>query len=306
MNDGIRLCDGTVVPFDIDNISFHTNVEWCGSKVDLFLICPPGDDDGISSVQYTANSIIGDPERTYGLAWKTVTDHIIPMLDMEVPSDVLSDVLEPVRIYVIYSASAGIGKPRYNRVEIAFALLDDDPDEETSYTVAGSLEEGFDDFYANEDLVDTEDILRPHELSTGDILTYTDELGAYFGTVDFLGDEPEVYIEPNESYTSAEHAFEVFEKVYQRAEVFRDLAMTVIREEVTRYIEVLRDRYSDPSLSVDGIMDELYLETFFINNNGEIEFAYEASGISDELRITAIGNYNRGFIKVLIEDADGE
>ena len=146
--------------------------------------------------------------------------------------------------------------------------------------------------------------LLPYTLSDGEKISYNHLLGAYSAEVDFLDDTVDVYWEPNEEMTDANKAFELFEKVNEKAEIFDKLARNRIRAELQVKIADLRKEYEDPEMEVDDLMDDLMLTIMVYDCIGTFEFAYETW--EPDLRITTRGSYNMPFTTVMIEDISEE
>ena len=104
--------------------------------------------------------------------------------------------------------------------------------------------------------------------------------------------------------TDANKAFELFEKVREKAEIFDKLARNRIRAELQVKITELRKEYEDPELEVDDLIDDLLLTIMVYDCIGTFEFAYETW--DPDLRITTRGAYNMPFTTVMIEDISEE
>ena len=201
-------------------------------------------------------------------------------------------------------------EPEGTRIEVAYKVAeseDDDEDfddEDNTYYLSGTLEKGFDEFTVNDIPLIPGFNLLPYTLSDGEKISYNHLLGAYSSEVYFLDDTVDVYWEPNEEMTDANKAFELFEKVNEKTEIFDKLARNRIRAELQVKIADLRKEYEDPEMEVDDLMDDLLLTIMVYDCIGTFEFAYETW--EPDLRISTRGFYNMPFTTVMIEDISEE
>lgn len=316
MTNTITLFNGMVAEYNKVDQAFILKAEWSGQVTEFVLVTDPDDENGINAMKYSFEQLYKNKERWEKQIWDRFSDKFVPLINRDaseekIESEDLEGLLVPVRIAILYTGDVHLFEPKYTRIEIAYKVAESDGDDEddfydedNTYYISGTLEKGFDEFTVNDVPLIPGINLLPYTLSSGEKIVYIPMLGAYTAEVYFLDDDVEVYWEPNEEMTDANKAFELFEKVREKAELFDKMAKNRIRVELQTKIADLRKEYEDPELNVDDIMDDLLLTIMVYDCKGTFEFAYEAW--EPDLRITTSGSYNMPFTTVMIEDISEE
>lgn len=311
----ITLFNGMIAEYQEIGQGFFLKADWCGQVTEFALVTEPDDENGINAVKYAFEHLYKDKERWEKEIWDKFREKLLPQINRDASDEIIkTDDLEgffvPVNVAILYMGDVHLFEPEGVRIEVTYKVAeskdDDDEnyDEDNTYCIAGTLEEGFTELFVNDIPLIPGFNLLPFTLSTGEKIHYDHQLGAYSEEVDFLDDAVEVYWEPNEEMTDANRAFELFEKVREKAALFDKMARNRIRAELQVKITELRKEYDDPELDVDDIMEDLLLTIMVYDCQGTFEFAYESW--EPDLRITTRGSYNMPFTTVMIEDISDE
>lgn len=309
----ITLFNGLIAEYKKADQAFILNAEWSGQVTEFALVTEPDDDNGINAVKYTFEQLFKDKERWEKEIWDKFREKLLPLInrnasDVKIGADDLEGLLVPVHIALIYSGDVHLFEPEGTRIEVAYKVAtsdeDDEDDEDNTYYLSGTLEKGLDEFTVNDIPLIPGLNLLPYTLSDGEKISYDPRLGAYSAEVDFIEESVDVFWEPNEEMTDANAAFELYEKVREKAELFDKMARNRIRAELQVKIANLRKKYENPGLDVDDMMEDLLLTIMVYDCIGTFEFAYETW--EPDLRITTRGSYNMPFTTVMIEDISEE
>lgn len=311
----ITLFNGMIAEYQEIGQAFFLKADWCGQVTEFALVTAPDDENGINAVKYAFEHLYKDKERWEKEIWDKFREKLIPQInrdasDIKIDPDDLEGFFIPVNVAILYMGDVHLFEPEGVRFEVTYKVAesedddDEDYDEDNTYCIAGTLEEGFTELSVNDIPLIPGFNLLPYTLSTGEQVRYDHLLGAYAEEVNFLDDTVEVYWEPNEDMTDANKAFELYEKIQEKAELFDKMARNRIRVELQIKIAELRKEYEDPELDVDDIMDDLLLTIMVYDCNDSFEFAYESWIVN--IRITTRGSYNMPFTTVMIEDIDDE
>ena len=308
----ITLYNGMIAEYQKIGPAFILKADWSGQVTEFALVTEPDDENGINAVKYTFEQLYKDKERWEKEIWDKFREKLLPLInrdasDVKIGADDLDGLLVPVNIALIYTGGVHLFEPEGTRIEVAYKVAasnDDEDDEDNTYYLSGTLEKGLDEFTVNDIPLIPGLNLLPYTLSTGEQISYNPLLGAYSEEVDYLDDTVEVYWEPNEDLSDANKAFELFEKVREKAALFDKMARNRIRAELQVKIVELRKEYDDPELDVDDLMEDLLLTIMVYDCKGTFEFAYET--LEPDLRITTRGSYNMPFTTVMIEDISDE
>ena len=315
MPNTITLFNGMIAEYKPVDQAFILKAEWSGQITEFALVTEPGDENGINAVKYTFEQLYKNKARWEKEIWDKFREKLVPLLNRDaseekIDSDDLEGLLVPVNIAILYSGEVHLFELEGTRIDVGYKVAEsedddyEDYDEDNTYYLSGTLEKGFDEFTVNDVPLLPGFNLLPYTLSSGEKIIYSPMLGAYSSEVYFLDDDVEIYWEPNEEMTDANKAFELFEKVREKADLFDKMARNRIRAELQVKIADLRKEYEDPELDVNDIMDDLLLTIMVYDCKGTFEFAYEAW--EPDLRITTRGSYNMPFTTVMIEDISEE
>jgi len=313
MQKTITLYNGMIAEYKEKDKAFILKADWSGQVTEFALVTEPDDENGINAVKYTFEQLYKEKERWEKEIWDKFREKLLPLInrdasDVKIGADDLDGLLVPVRIVLMYVGDVHFFEPEGNRIEVAYKLVasdeDDEDDEDNTYFLSGTLEKGFDEFAVNDIPLIPGLNLLPYTLSDGEKISFDPRLGAYSAEVDFLEESVDVFWEPNDEMTDANAAFELYEKVREKAELFDKMARNRIRAELQTKIAELRKEYEDPELNVDDIMDDLILSIMVYDCIGTFEFAYET--LEPDLRITTRGSYNMPFTTLMIEDISEE
>ncbi len=315
MTKTITLYNGMIAEYKELDQAFILKAEWSGQVTEFALVAEPDDENGINAVKYTFEQLYKDKERWEKEIWDKFTEKLLPQInrdasDAKIGADDIKDLLVPVNIALLYLGDVHLFEPEGTRIEVAYKVAESENDDEdlddgdNTYYLSGTLEKGFDEFTVNDIPLIPGLNLLPYTLSDGEKISYDPRLGAYSAEVDFLEESVDVFWEPNEEMADANAAFELYEKVREKAKLFDKMARNRIRAELQVKITELRKEYDDPELDVDDIMDDLLLTIMVYDCNGSFEFAYETW--EPDLRITTRGSYNMPFTTVMIEDISEE
>ena len=186
-------------------------------------------------------------------------------------------------------------------VEASFFETDSE-DDPNSICISGNFDIGFRDFYVNGFHLDaitepgTHDIKRPdHKLSSGDLAVCEFGEDTYLASVD-VGDEyVDCVFALDEDNVSADNAFALFEKVYAKVDLFKQMAMKFLHEHIDLEIRDICKEMEEPNLTTEDIFDELVFDIMYFSNNGCMEFGYTYYGDLYDADFTVKGTYNMGF-----------
>lgn len=286
----IKLFDGIEVPYIEENRSFRVKREWWGYMIPVDLVCQEPDNDSVPALKYTYEKLFGDQDYWNDVIWTRLSEKLVKILnnlnedDEKITEEDLKDMLVPYHIAITFRGNINVFKTVNNRVEVTYKV-NDDSDDLVTYSICGSLEDGFYEFYANETPILGKGVLKPHQTSSGDWFEFDEGIGAYTATIDFGQYEVDVFIEPNPDLDDAEAGFALFEKVYAKGEKLDALA----REKV---LSVVKPEKAEE-------IDEMYLAMIVCTNSGRVEFSYSLP----EVTVTAIGNAD-GFDKVMLDSVE--
>ena len=282
----IKLFDGIEAPYSDENKSFRITRDWCGDKITVDLVCLEPNDESISALMYTYQKFFEEQEQWSKTVWNRLSAKLVKVLnndddaDEDITADDLKGMLKPYHVAITYRGNTNLFSVVNNRVEITYKV--DDEEDLITYSICGSLEDGFFEFYANQNLLAGESVLQPYKASSGDWFEYHDELGAYTATIDLLGYDVDVLVEPNIDFDDADVGFENLEKILASAERLDELA----REKI---LSVVKPEKIDQ-------VKEMELSLIVCSNSERIEFSYSIP----EANFNAIGTVD-GFERVTVD-----
>lgn len=305
MASQIKLCNGTIAEYDAEENCYFCTVEPDGRATDISLFCDPEDQNSVEAVKYTFSKLYEDWGRWMDHIGETLAKKVMPFFTdygAQISTETFLEQYTPRKVEISYAGNVHIGRPQGNKVKVIFEEFDFDEDS-FCFSISGTLEQGFDEVTMNDQPMSSAVLLKPHTLSNGEEVTYSNLLGAYETEIDFMGEDVEVFFTPNNKTHSADNAFDLFEKVYSNAEEFDIKARVKAMSALESRIDVLRRKFDDPELTVTGLNDELVPVILVFDSTGTMDFAYEAGSEDSAIRITVTGTED-GFTSVMIEDAE--
>ena len=301
----IKLCNGSIAAYDPEDKKFYCICEIDGKDMEIALVADPSDENGIEAVKYTFSKLYNGWNRWIDKINDSITKLVLPFINGygdEMTPEMFLEQYFPRKIEIAYSGDVHFGKPEGNKVRVTYEEFDVD-EESFTFTVQGTLEEGFDKAYMNDQPMNPAILLKPHTLSTGDVVTYSNLMGAYEAELDFLGEEVECFFTPDMENHTARKAFELFETVYAKAEDYDALARKYMSRVIIDGIDRFRTKFNDPDLEAEDVLDDLTPVILVFDSQGTMDLAYETGDEDEAIRITVSGTAER-FESIMIEDAE--
>ncbi len=312
MSNKLPLTNGMEAIFDDVLRAYTANIPYHGYELKVTLAEYEENPDTIDALKYTFEKFYKDIEKWDLEAMDALCNKVVPILNKYpeeenvTPEEIRRDfalkavaILDDDRVTVV--------KPVGVQVELTYMDKNPDPDdidEPMTLSAAGTLEEGFEDFYLNDAKISGKHLMDPHELSNGDVIEYSPLMEIYSGEVDILNDNVECFFEMDEDELGAENAFELFEKVYKKADVFDKMARKAIFQNIEPYMQEIRDTLADFELTIDEIMEDMFPDSIVFGNHSDLDFSYMFLGSDADLKMTVTGSYNLGFTRFIIEYLD--
>lgn len=308
MTDRINLFNGMTAKYNSDYKAFMFKAEWEKTLIDFYLVTDPEDDNGVGAMEYSFKELYGDRERWEKELRRAFKHELARFLKIDESSiDVYDSLIIPDNILIMHTGNVQLFRPEGSRVEITYKVIhgQDRDSDFTKYSIAGSLERGFMEFYASGMAIDPALELEPYTLSTGVEIEYDPLLGAYSDTVPVGESIVDAIWVPNEEMTDCKPAFDLFEMLYPTIEDMQQIALIKIKDELMKNLENLRKFYSLPDLNASDIIRNLLFEVMIFETTGEFEFSFESTDPIC-LRISASGTYESPFSKIIIENTEDE
>lgn len=308
----LTLTDGIEAIYDDVIRAYIANVQYHGYNLEVILVEYEENPDTLDALKFTFEKFYKEIEKWDAAGMNALCNKVVPILNMypeeenATPEDIRRDfALQAVAI--LDEDRVSIIKPSEVRVELTYMDKNPDPedyDDPMTMSAAGTLEDGFEDFYLNDAQISGKHLMEPHELSNGDVAEYSPLMEIYSGEVDILNDIVECFFEMDEDELGAEKAFELFEKVYEKADAFDKMARKAVLQNIEPNMKEIKDTLADPELTIDEIEEDMFLDSIVFGNHGDLEFSYMFFGVAKDLKMTVAGSYNMGFTRFMIEYLD--
>lgn len=153
MADKIMLTYGLEAEFDDDIGAYTTTVQYNCFDVEITLAECEENPDTIDRLKDAFDKFYGGMEKFDSLAREALCKKVLPMLDQHPAGSVQMDDFQSN--YVLKAADILDSDSDVVRVELTYADKDSDPDDydSTVLCAAGTLENGFEEFYRNGTLI---------------------------------------------------------------------------------------------------------------------------------------------------------
>lgn len=313
MADILLLTDGieAVSCEDIEGV-YEAIIKINGCAIEVDLIENKENTDTKEALKYTFEKYYRIAQEYNEACMKAICYKMLPMLSGDsykklTPEYIRSNyVIKAVAILDVNRES--VFAPANTRVELTYADKNDDENEigELEISVAGSMENGIDDYYIGGMSVAELALYPPHELSTGDVVEYSHFAEVYSGSVDVLGYIVDCYFELDDDCSKADAAFALFEKVYPHIYKMDHIAKGLIFANMPSHMDDIRKTLGDDDLTIDEMKEEIVFESAVFGPHDELEFSYVLIGDKKDLKATAMGTFKNGFTRYLIEYLDVE
>lgn len=309
MTDKLLLTDG----IEAEKSTFMedlylTRIMIGGYSVEVDLVAYKENSDTKEALKYAFEKYYRDAEKYNASAMDSLCSIIKDNSNLKVSVEDLRRDFVVKGVAIIDLNRVGMLAPPNVHVELNFMNKKDKISDDVALmlSVAGTLEEGFDEFFVN-GLAMSDGITFPlHELSTGDVVKYSQLAEVYSGSVEMLNDVVECYFELDDDGSGAESSFALFEKVFTHIYELDQAARGLIFSNMLSHIDDVRKTLNDDDLTLDEMKEEIFFESAVFGSHGEIEFSYVLLGDEKDLKATAMGTYNMGFTGYMVEYLDRE
>lgn len=305
----LTLTDGIEAVFNKDTHIYTTEIKYQGRALEVILVGCPYNPDTREALKYTFDKFYKDIGKYDQSGWDAICEKAIPLLNRypgkQMKSEDLRSSFELDSVAILDHERIGTFKVQNVRVELSYGMKNPEAGAEVyRFGIGGTLEDGFEELYMNDLRVNAKLFLEPHELSTGDIIEYSDVVEVYTGDVAILDDVVECFFELNDDEASADNAFTLFEKVYKNIYELDQNARALLLSNLKSHLDDMRKALGDEDLTFEEVEEELFFDSAVFGAHGDIEFSYILIGAEKDLKATAMGSYNMGFIKYMIEYLD--
>ena len=137
-------------------------------------------------------------------------------------------------------------------------------------------------------------------LSTGEMVTYDEDLEVFCGKIKWLGGEIELFLCPDKNSDTADYSLDIFEEILQDPQKWD----TDAREYVAGYLQMHFPEYmsvDEHDLTHDDVVNFPELECICISPDRSMEFSFNDCSLIHGKQLIVCGKYGNGFDVVKIE-----
>lgn len=308
----VNILGGTTFRYDDDYEAFRAEVDFAGETVDVNLTFDPNKEELLPQKVALLEKIYRNPEKWLE-TWKaSIKKDLLPKLEGNPNMRRITPVLFEQE-YALDNISIIKYEGKDLQIDAIFEEIEPEfKNDVFSIGVAWSLKNGCLDFYVDgmflDDFLQEKVLLKlfppkkkAFRLQCGEIAEYDFETDVYYAVVDMADQEVGCYFSLDEDGKFPKKSIALFEKVYEKADAFDDMAIRFLIPRMTEKIRDIQKKMGEPDLTMDKLLSEIALDAAVFNNDGTLEFAYLYMGETYDLRIAAQGSYAMGFTKALFE-----
>ena len=308
----VNILGGVTFYYDDDYEAFRAEVDFAGETVNVNLTFDPDKEELLPQKVALLEKIFQNPEKWLE-TWKaSIKKDLLPKLDGNPNMRRITPVLFEQE-FALDNISIIKYEGKEFQIDAIFEEIEPEFENDAfSLGVSWSLENGCLNFYVDGSLLDAflqEKALlklfppkkKAFRLQCGEIAEYDFETDVYYAVVDMADQEVGCYFSLDEDGKFPKKSIALFEKVYEKADAFDDMAIRFLIPRMTEKIRDIQKEMGEPDLTMDKLLSEIALDAAVFNNDGTLEFAYLYMGETYELRIAAQGSYAMGFTKALFE-----
>ena len=308
----VNILGGTIFYYDDDYEAFRAEVDFAGETVDVNLSFDPNEEESLPQEVAVLEKIYQNPEKWLE-TWKaSIKKDLLPKLEENPNMRRITPVLFEQE-YALDNISIIKYEGKEFQIVAIFEEIDPEFENDTfSLGVSWSLKNGCLSFYVDGSLLDAflqEKALlklvppkkKAFRLRCGEMAEYAFADNMYYAVVDMADQEVSCYFALDEDGIFPKKSIALFEKVYEKADLFDQMALKVLIPKIENEMREIRKTIEEPDLTVGDLMDELCLDAAFFRPDGRMDFLYVYVGDKYDARFTVQGSYTMGFTKVLFE-----
>ena len=308
----VNILGGVTFYYDDDYEAFRAEVDFAGETVDVNLTFDPNKEELLPQKVALLEKIYRNPEKWLE-TWKaSIKKDLLPKLEGNPNMRRITPVLFEQE-FALDNISIINYEGKEFQIDAIFEEIEPEFEKDAfSLGVSWSLKNGFLNFYVDGSLLDAflqEKALlklfppkkKAFLLQCGEIAEYDFETDVYYAVVDMADQEVGCYFSLDKDGKFPKKSIALFEKVYEKADAFDDMAIRFLIPRMTEKIRDIQKEMGEPDLTMDKLLSEIALDAAVFNNDGTLEFAYLYMGETYDLRIAAQGSYAMGFTKALFE-----
>ncbi|MBR2295036.1 MAG: hypothetical protein IJ869_04680 [Clostridiales bacterium] len=297
--DDIMLEGGIRAVFDPVSETYAAEIPHEGVDVVVELQDNEDNPDTAEALQYTFSMLMGDLKGYETKAREAMISKMCPLLEKEpyesVDPAAIREDFKLIHIALVDVDRTNMPRIENTRVEFSFIEPDlQDPDDIRMISAAGSLEEGFREFFVNGVFVSEDEVLMPRPLDNDTLAEFSPYSRTYVGVADLLGEEVECYFELDDDEAGADNAFELYEDVIEAADDLDEQARMLILKNLPGILSDI-EQYLGREGDKDQIMEDLFLDAAVFGSARDLDFTYCLEGEGAQLKITVTGTFEGGF-----------
>lgn len=303
--DILVLSNGYKAEYNEDFKGYQVEVDYDGSKVMMTLVPYRNYDDSLEALKYSFNKLMADLRAYDEDAMNGICDKLGPYLENAVPEapDLTPEGL--VADFILKKAAImdtnRIGMSESEGLQLVFSYGKagvDDPRMELMAT--GFMDSGFDTFYINGQQMASMPLEMSYDLSCGAKATYNLNTEIFEAKVKLFGRDVVCFLEVDDNELEAKTSTAIFEKLYAHIEDYDKKARRFLNERLQLKIDKIRDNLDIPDLSVEDVMNGIYLDAIVCGAMEDLDMTYCFRGEETEMRAAVSGSLE-GFDSVMFE-----
>lgn len=300
----LELCNGAKLPFDEEAGCFHAEFDWCGEKVEFAMYAPPESSNSVGALQYAFKTLYENQESWNDAMQEALSDSLGLFTD-----DIKAFELQLERIVIVFLTDVSLFRPNEACIRAHFEPMHNKVSGK-AYILTGTIRDGFTQLTfeseTEEGEEDDEDDTEYRELSNGDELAFSDDIGIFEGETVFNDAEVDVFVEVLRDRSGEDAAFDALEKILADSKKYDKEARSAFLEELKEDIDELIEESGEKNLTAEAFVKELPAAIIVVDGKGGFEISYEIELAESIFRFTASGTIKGGYEEVLLEDVTDE
>ncbi|MBO7425396.1 MAG: DUF2262 domain-containing protein [Clostridiales bacterium] len=303
--DILVLSNDYKADYNEDLKGYQVEVDYNGGKVMMTLVPYKNNDDSLEALKYSFNKLISELEEYDEDAMGDICDKLGPYLEKAIPEapdltpeELVSDFILK-KVAVMDTNRVGMSESEGLKIVFSYGKAGiDDPRMELM--AIGYLDSGFDTFYINGQQMATMPLTMSYDLSCGAKATYNLNTEIFDAKVNLFGREVVCFLELDDNELGAKNSIALFEKLYAHIDDYDKKARRFITENLHLKIDRVRDNLDIPDLSVENVMEDIFLDSIVCGAEEDIDMTYCFRGEENEMRAAVTGTLD-GFKSFLLE-----
>lgn len=292
--DFLVLSDGYVAKYDEEFKGYLVEVDYKGSKIKMTLVPYKENSDSLEALKYSFNELVRDLQAYDNDAMNSICGKLGPYIEQAIPEEpdmtpeelLFNFVLKKVAI--MDTIRFGMSEAAGLHIVFSYGKAgSDDPNMELMAT--GYMDSGFDNFFINGQQLATMPLTMSYDLSCGATANYNYNTEIYEAKVNIFGRDVNCFFETDENELGAKTSTGIFEKLYENIEEYDTKARKLLSEKLDQKIDEVRDELDIPDLTVETIMEGIFLDAIVCCTYEEVELTYCFKGEETEMRAAVTG-----------------